>query len=190
MKDKNFTGIGKIILQTPSEMWNIPNLHFIVNKADENLYEAISLEFGLVSIGETGEEAGEHLANLVWNYVLAVIKEGNGYKELRETVRKHFMDDYLAEYRGIEFDLAETGKDLSHSYKRRIKIPLQQPDVGELKKAPERNANETAEEHAFMEYEDTPKPDVKKPDVKQEEGEETVAFLLFFLCEQRKTGAV
>jgi hypothetical protein len=180
MEDKNFTGIGKLIIDTPAPLeWNIPNLHFIVNKADGNIYEAINLEFGLVSIGKSGKEAGTRLASLVWTHVLAVTKAGNGYKELRETVREHFMDDYWVEYRGIEFDLAERGKDLSHNYNDRFEVSLWQPDIGELKNAPERNANETAKEHIFMKYENAPKPDVK-----QEEREKVSAFILFFTAER------
>jgi hypothetical protein len=85
-----------------------------VSKSGDKIYEAVNLEFGLVAIGESGSVSAGHLANLVCTYILSVIKNGNGYKELREIVRNQFMADYWCEYRGIEFDLAETGDDLSH----------------------------------------------------------------------------
>jgi hypothetical protein len=109
IEGRNFIGIGKILIDTPAEDWNIPALHFIVSKSGDRIYEAVNLEFGLVSIGESGPDSARSLATLTCSYILSVINEGNGYKEMRETARKNFMADYWAEYRGIEFDLAETG---------------------------------------------------------------------------------
>ncbi|MDR0637925.1 MAG: hypothetical protein LBG27_03315 [Spirochaetaceae bacterium] len=150
MEDRKFIGIGKILIDTPSEEWNIPNLHFIVCESGEKTYEAVNLEFGLVSIGESGMDAAKDLTTLTWTYVLSVIKDGNGYKELREMVRKNFMFDYWAEYRGIEFDLAETSSDLSHDYNKRINIAIRESFTDELKEALKRSANQTAEKIVFL----------------------------------------
>jgi hypothetical protein len=146
IEGRKFVGIGKILIDTPAEDWNIPNLHFIVSKNGEKIYEAINLEFGLVFVGESGTDSARGLATLICAYILAVIKNGNGYKELRETVRKTFMADYWSEYRGIEFDLAETGADLSHDLDKRINKAIQESFSDELKKALERGAKQAANE--------------------------------------------
>jgi hypothetical protein len=46
--NKNFVGIGKLIFDSDAE-WNIPILHFMVDKTASGNYEATLLEFGLVS---------------------------------------------------------------------------------------------------------------------------------------------
>jgi hypothetical protein len=143
---RNFIGIGKIFIDTPAEDWNIPNLHFIVSKNSGNVYEAVNLEFGLVSTGKSEVECVRFLVRLVCVYIFSVINDGNGYKELRETVRKPFMADYWAEYRGIEFDLAETRRDLSHDIDRQINKAIHQTFSEELKKALKQEAAQVANE--------------------------------------------
>ncbi|MDR1363565.1 MAG: hypothetical protein LBJ35_05900 [Spirochaetaceae bacterium] len=150
IEDRIFVGIGKILIDTPAEDWNIPNLHFIVSKSGDKTYEAVNLEFGLVAVGESGVDAAGDLASLACAYILSVIHEGNGYKELRDIVRKNFMADYWAEYRGIEFDLAETGDDLSHDIDKRINKAIQESFSDELRKALERGAKQAASEIIAM----------------------------------------
>jgi hypothetical protein len=104
IEGRNFIGIGKILIDTSAEDWNIPALHFIVSRSGDKIYEAVNLEFGLVSIGESGPDSACGLATLTCSYILSVINEGNGYKELREIARKNFMADFRAEYRGLETD--------------------------------------------------------------------------------------
>jgi hypothetical protein len=43
------------------------------------------------------------------------------------------MSDYWAEYRGIEFDLAETGDDLSHYLEKRINKAIRESLLWEIK---------------------------------------------------------
>jgi len=118
--ERNFIGIGKIIIDTPTEVWNVPHLHFIVSKCDNETFEAVNLEFGLVSIDKTGWDAAQGLASLACTYLISVINEGNGFKELQETVRQNPFHDLWGEFRKIEFELAETGDDLSHHFDKRI----------------------------------------------------------------------
>ena len=143
---RNFIGIGKILFDTPAEEWNIPNLHFIVSKCDDTTYEATNLEFGLVSIDKTGLDAAKSLAALLFSYLLSVIKDGNGFKELQELTRKNFFHDLWGEYRGIEFELAETGDDLSHHIDKHINKALQDIVNDKIKDTLERKAEGLAEE--------------------------------------------
>jgi hypothetical protein len=145
-EDRNFIGIGKIFIDTPAEDWNIPNLHFIVSESADKIYEAVNLEFGLVAIGESDIDSVSGLVTLASSYILSVIKDGNGYKELREIARKSFMSDYWAEYRGIEFDLAETGDDLSHYIDKNINKAIRESFNDEIKKALEQGAKRVADE--------------------------------------------
>jgi hypothetical protein len=146
VEGRTFTGIGKILIDTPGEDWNIPNLHFLVSRSGENIYEAVNLEFGLVSTGKSGSDSARRLVEHTCGYLMSVINEGNGYRELREIVRKDFMSDYWAEYRGIEFDFAEKGDDLSHDLDKRINKAIQESFNEELKKAIEQGAERVAAE--------------------------------------------
>jgi hypothetical protein len=146
VENRKFIGIGKIFIETPSVEWNIPHLHFLISETIPKTYEAINLEFGLVSTGESGMEAAGNLATLVHSHIISVIYDGNGYEELRETVRKAFMADYWTEYRGIEFDLAETGDDLSNNIAKHINKAIQESFNDELKKALKQEAGKAANE--------------------------------------------
>jgi hypothetical protein len=146
IEDRNFVGIGKILIDSPATVWNIPNLHFIVGRSGDKIYEAVSLEFGLVSIGKSAVDSVRDLTNQICTYILSVINDGGGYKELCGIVRKSFMADYWAEYRGIEFDLAETGRDLSHDLDWLINKAIQESFSNELMKVIERDAKQAAAE--------------------------------------------
>jgi hypothetical protein len=152
IEGKTFIGIGKILFDMPAEEWNIPHLHFIVSKAPEDVYEATNLEFGLVSIGTSGADAATGLASLTSSYIISVMRNGRGYEEFREIARKDFMSDFWAEYRGMEFDLAQRGDDLSHSFDRHITKAIQETFCDEFKEALTRGAGEMADEliHRFL----------------------------------------
>ena len=144
--DRNYVGIGKIFIDTPTEIWNIPHLHFIVSKCNDDTFEATNLEFGLVSIDKTGWDAAESLASLAITYLRAVIKEGNGFKELQELARKNTLNDLWGEYWGIEFELAETGNDLSHHFEKRINRAFKEVITDKLKETIERKADHLLDE--------------------------------------------
>jgi hypothetical protein len=109
---KDFIGIGKIVFNSNAE-WNIPHLHFIVDKTTSGNYEATSLEFGLVSWSELEREAITSLVKQTYFYILSVM-EKSGFDQFIKEVDNHVMDDYRRHYRKIEFSLARHGKDLSH----------------------------------------------------------------------------
>jgi hypothetical protein len=149
--DKIFVGIGKFLFDTVNEEWNIPHLHFMINKTDNGNFEATNLEFGLVSSGDSAERAAQHLAGLVQFHIISVMKDGNGYKEFIDTVNNRFMDDYWRAYRVIDFSLGEKGKDLSHDIEKRITRAIQEMFDNQVKdiitQKAEKRADEIIEEY-------------------------------------------
>jgi hypothetical protein len=150
--DKKFVGIGKFLFDTVNEEWNIPHLHFMINKTDNGNFEATNLEFGLVSSGDSTERAAQHLAGLVQFHIIAVMTDGNGYKEFIDTVNNRFMDDYWKEYRVIDFSLGERGKDLSHEIEKRITRSIQEMFDKQVKDIITQKAEKRADE-IIKEYE-------------------------------------
>jgi len=118
VNQKNFIGIGKVGFETNKE-WNIPNLHFMVDKTASGNFEATLLEFGLISWSETEESAIKSLVRQAHSHILTVT-EKSGFDELIKSVDDHVMDDYWRLYRKIEFSLARNGKDLSHKLDNQI----------------------------------------------------------------------
>jgi len=101
---KKFVGIGKMGFETNKE-WNIPSLHFMVDKTISGNYEATLLEFGLISWSETEEAAIKSLVRQTHSHILTVTEKA-GFDELIKSVDDHVMDDYWRFYRKIEFSLA------------------------------------------------------------------------------------
>jgi len=124
-EEKDIVGIGKMMIDTKSVSWNIPHLHFLVFRNDGH-FEAICLEFGLVSAGDTAEESAERLIEHTIYHIGAVINNGDGFEEFKETALNGFMNGYWGAYRHIEFCLAETKQDLSHEIESRITKALQE----------------------------------------------------------------
>jgi len=120
MDNKHFVAIGKMSIDNLSTEWNIPDLHFIVNKTPSGLLEATNIEFILDSTGNTIEDAIEALIGLTIHYITSVMEKGRGYDEFIEKVNSLSMEDYWREYRNIEFSLARKRKDLSHDIANKI----------------------------------------------------------------------
>ena len=116
---RDFVGIGKIRIDTRTVTWNIPHLRFLVSRHD-GYFEAVCLEFGLVSTGDTQEESAKRLIEQVVYYIEAVINNGNGFTEFKDLALNAFMSSYWRAYQHIEFCLAESKKDLSHEFDNRI----------------------------------------------------------------------
>ncbi|MDR0475350.1 MAG: hypothetical protein LBH43_16970 [Treponema sp.] len=110
--NKNFIGIGKIIFDSNAE-WNIPILHFMVDKTVSGNYEATLLEFGLVSWSESLNDAIRCLVKQTHSHIFSVLLR-TGFEQLINEVDSHVMDGYWKHYRKIDFSLARIGKDLSH----------------------------------------------------------------------------
>ena len=124
MGNKHFVAIGKMTIDNLSTEWNIPVLHFIVNKTSSGLFEATNIELILDSSGNTIEEAIEGLIGLTMHYIKAVMEKGRGYDEFIDKVNSLAMEEYWREYRIIEFSLAKYRKDLSHDIANKINAAI------------------------------------------------------------------
>ena len=150
-ENKDIIGVGKMIIDTNSVSWNIPHLHFLVIRVSEH-YEAICLEFGLVSSGNTQEKSAEHLIEHTINHIWTVISKGNGFEEFKEIALNGFMNDFWGAYRHIEFCLAETKRDLSHEIESKIVRALHELFDNKVKDIITSMAK-TAASEAIKEYE-------------------------------------
>jgi len=124
MDNKHFIAIGKMTIDNLSTEWNIPDLHFIVNKTPSGLLEATNIEFILDSAGNTIEEAIEGLIGLTIHYITSAMERGRGYDEFIDKVNSLAMEEYWREYRNIEFSLARKRKDLSHDIANKINAAI------------------------------------------------------------------
>jgi aspartate oxidase len=124
MENKNFVAIGKISIGMLGTEWNIPVLHFIVNKTPSGLYEATNIEFILDSCGDTIEEAIEGLIGLTKHYITTVMEKGKGFDEFIEKANSVAMEDYWRQYRVFEFTLARSGRDLSSEITSKINAAI------------------------------------------------------------------
>jgi len=149
---KDFVGIGKMMIDVnPSITWNMPHLHFLVSD-NIDYFEAISLEFGLVSTGKTQEEATRRLVEQTIFYIESVMYNGRGFEEFKEVSLNNFMTDYWGVYRNIEFRLAEKKRDLSHNIDRNITEAIQKTFDDKVRELISVKAQEAADE-ALREYE-------------------------------------
>jgi hypothetical protein len=124
MENKHFVAIGKMMIDNLGAKWNIPDLHFIVNRTPSGLFEATNIEFILDSCGGSLEEAVEGLSGLTIHYITVVMGKGHGYSEFIDKVNSLVMEDYWREYRNIEFSLAREGKDLSHDIANKVNAAI------------------------------------------------------------------
>jgi hypothetical protein len=124
MDNKHFLAIGKMSIDNLSTEWNIPDLHFIVNKTPSGLFEATNIEFILDSSGNTIEDAIEGLIGLTIHYITSVMEKGRGYDEFIDKVNSLAMEEYWRKYRDIEFSLARKRKDLSHDIANKINAAI------------------------------------------------------------------
>jgi hypothetical protein len=148
---RDIMGIGKIMIDTRSVSWNIPHLHFLVSRNAEH-FEAICLEFGLISTGKSQEDSAERLIEHTINHIGAVVNNGEGFDEFKNVALNGFMNSYWGAYRHIEFCLAETKRDLSHEIESRITTALQELFDKRVKELITSMAK-TAAEDAIKEYE-------------------------------------
>ena len=93
MDNKHFVAIGKMTIDNLSTEWNIPDLHFIVNKTPSGLFEATNIELILDAAGSTIEEAIEGLIGLTIHYITAVMEKSRGYDEFIEKVDSLAMEE-------------------------------------------------------------------------------------------------
>jgi predicted component of type VI protein secretion system len=95
--NKNFVGIGKMTFDSNAE-WNIPHLHFMVDKTVSGNYEATLLEFSLVSWSESLNDAIKSLVKQTYTHILSVL-ERTGFEQFIREVDDQVMDGYWRCYR-------------------------------------------------------------------------------------------
>ncbi|MGP1459511.1 MAG: hypothetical protein ACTTKL_09405 [Treponema sp.] len=117
-----FVGAGKIMYNNFHPDFNMPHLHFLVIRYDEEeLYQAVNLELQLFAASDTPENAIAELTALTSTHIITVCNEGRGYEELMETALEKSIDNYWREYRRFEFTAAKNKQDIGHALEQRIK---------------------------------------------------------------------
>ena len=149
VNDKDFIGIGKMVFDSNAE-WNIPHLHYMVDKTSSGSYEATLLEFGLVSWAADKNDSIMSLVRQTHAHILSII-ERNGFEDFIKIVDDHVMDDYWRQYRKFDFILAKDGRDLSHELDsqlmRAIKKMLEEETMISIKKIADGNADKIINEY-------------------------------------------
>lgn len=113
-------GVGKMMLSSEdTEFYNIPHLHFLLTRDAEGGTEAINLEFGVVSSGESADEAVKGLTEVVIEFIHKNMSV-HGFSALKEVVATRAMDEDWRHYRVMEFELAEQKRDLGHAFVNKI----------------------------------------------------------------------
>jgi hypothetical protein len=122
---KHFVGIGKMMIDNVSPEWNIPHLHFIINKTEAGIYEATNIELILDASGDTLETVVKDLSALTLDYITEVMSsQGLGYDEFIRKANSRVMEGYWQAYRNIEFGLARNRKDLSHDLTNKVNTAI------------------------------------------------------------------
>ncbi|WP_295156381.1 hypothetical protein [uncultured Brachyspira sp.] len=115
----DFKAVGKLVLKN-TESWNIPHLHFMVNKADDGIFEAVCLELMLFN---SGEDIKSSITNLVTNILEYFDNNINSAQDLDKyiiCVDTNAMDNYWRHYRKIDGELAKFGKDINNTLEKQI----------------------------------------------------------------------
>ena len=139
---KKFVGIGKMVFDSNAE-WNIPHLHFMVDRTVSGNYEATLLEFGLISWSENLNDSIKSLVKQTHSHILSVMEKA-GFDQFIREVDEHLMDEYWRQYRKIDFMLARKGMNLSHEmdsrFIRAIKAMISEDTKNFIKKIALENA--------------------------------------------------
>ncbi|MDY4466151.1 MAG: hypothetical protein SPE30_07690 [Candidatus Treponema excrementipullorum] len=128
MSEYKGIGIGKFIMETSNEDFNIPHLHFILLKEKNEDIQALNLEFGLVCSGHVGEEEFviENLADMTTMFIKSTLNDAEGFVSFKKLACSLALEEFWAEYRKIEFTLAEKKRDLGSSVIQHIKDKVTQ----------------------------------------------------------------
>ncbi len=128
MKEKNliteglsFMGIGKIMYNNLQYDFHIPHLHFLLLEYEENVFQAVNLEFQIFALGYSPESTIANLVKMITSYIIETCKKENGFEELKTVALLQNMENYWKKYREIEFNLAREKKDLGHDIEQRVK---------------------------------------------------------------------
>ena len=115
-----FRAIGKIVLKNNSE-WNIPHLHFMVNEAEDGIYEAVCLELSFFNSGKSIKEAISDLIKNILSYFNENIKSSPDINKLIGDINTNTMDMYWKQYRVFDYQLAKVGADINHKLEEQIR---------------------------------------------------------------------
>lgn len=95
ISDFNFIGIGNLSISMHSISTDVALQPFMVSQAEDKIYEAIALNFGILASGETEKEAIENLAIAILNYTMSYIQLNQPIKFLEPDDK---LRDFNAEY--------------------------------------------------------------------------------------------
>lgn len=96
VKDFNFVGIGSMSISLHNLNVDIALQPFMVSRADDGVYEALALNFGILAGGFNEEEAMENLANAVLAYIISYISINQPVRLLNPDEQlKDFVTEYL-----------------------------------------------------------------------------------------------
>lgn len=120
----NFVAIGKMSFSV-KEDWSIPHLHYMINKIDNEHYEAICIETRTFASASSLEDAAKKIVLNIVEDINKNIKCPQDLDRIIENIDTHFMDAYWKEYRKINFNLAKIGKDINTEMEKRIKEEIE-----------------------------------------------------------------
>lgn len=120
----NFVAIGKMSFSV-KEDWSIPHLHYMINKIDNEHYEAICIETRTFASASSLEDAAKKIVLNIVEDINKNIKCPQDLDKIIENIDTHFMDAYWKEYRKINFNLAKIGKDINTEMEKRIKEEIE-----------------------------------------------------------------
>ena len=120
----NFVAIGKMSFSV-KEDWSIPHLHYMINKIDNEHYEAICIETRTFASASSLEDAAKKIVLNIVEDINKNIKCPQDLDKIIENIDTHFMDGYWKEYRKINFNLAKIGKDINTEMQKRIKEEIE-----------------------------------------------------------------
>lgn len=125
IKHLHFVAIGKIRFKMINQGWTIPHLHYMINKINDNLYEAMCLETRTFATSTTIEDVAKQINLNIFNYIKENIKKADDLDKIIENLDDHFLDSYWKEYRKINFYLAKKGRDINTSMEDKIRSEIE-----------------------------------------------------------------
>ena len=147
--EKDFVGVGKMTFESNAE-WNIPHLHFMVDKTASGNYESTLLEFCLVSWSENLNDSIKSLVRQTYSHILSVMERA-GFEQFVKEADNHVRDGYWRHYRKIGFSLARNGMDLSHyidsQFVRALKIMISEETKNLILKIARDNVEKFGDEY-------------------------------------------
>lgn len=115
IKDFNFVGIGSISISIYNIKTDIALQPFMVSKAEDGVYEAIALNFGILASGTNEKEAIENMAGAILTYAMSYISSEQPVQFLKEDEQ---LTEFIAEY--VRLSVIQKTQDVSN-YTKTIK---------------------------------------------------------------------